>query len=294
MRTYTQFDKVADREKILVVYPNAIDKSWNVAGADDIGFLLMLIDTIANRYAVDRNRIYSTGFYQGGFISHNLAAAHADKIAAIAPVSGLLSNQNIKPSRPVPVLHIHGSADDMVEYSGVASTISTWVKKNNCPQTPVKTDPYPATKADSKTTKDYYGPCDQNSEVVLLTMGGVGHAWATGGTKYDINVNEEIWAFFKNHTLKGTTGILSTAPHARQRVTARYERGFISIMATEKIGNVSCLDPAGRVFCRWSFDADTPRPGHVMLPITTKLPAGIYLLSFTGNLKTTTVPIVIP
>ncbi len=299
MRSYTKFDKVADREKFITVYPQAIDLSWNMTGTADVNFLLALVDTIANRYDVDRNRIYSTGFSQGGFMSHTLGANHADKFAAIAPVSGTLVSRNIKPARPMPVLHIHGTADSMVSYSGVASTISTWVQKNGCPQTPVITNPYPSTKTDSKTVKEYYGPCDQNSEVILLTLNDVGHAWPTGGSQYDISAPEEIWAFFKNHSLNPvriTCGSPSTVSSGAV-ASARYANGALRIVFTGKIGSVGCLDISGKVVGSWPVEASEPRQGQGALSIRTKLPAGLHLLYFfekTGEAGVKTVRLFVP
>lgn len=287
MRNYSHFDEVADREKILVVYPNAINNSWTQA---DVEFLSMLIDTIANRFDVDRNRMYSTGFSQGGYMSHDLGAKHADKIAAIAPVSGLLPNLNIKPARPMPVLHIHGTTDDIVPYSGAPATIQAWVEANGCPETPVTTDPYPPTDENSKTIKEYYGPCDQNSEIIFLKMGGIGHAWATGGTNYDINANDEIWAFFENHTLN-TTAVISPASPEKHPASARYEHGFLAVRTMEPVDRINCLDISGRVIGCWSAKAGNVKNGKTM--IKTNLTPGMYLLQCTGKITTQTVSIVV-
>jgi poly(3-hydroxybutyrate) depolymerase len=284
METYSQFDKVADREKFVAVYPEAIDKSWDMTGGADVTFLLALVDTITNRYGVDRNRIYSTGFSQGGFMSHILGSTHADKFAAIAPVAGGLSGRNIKPARPMPVLHIHGDADSIVAYSTAAPTIKTWVEKNGCPQTAVTTKPYPSSKPDSKAVKDCYGPCNQNSEVILITLGGVGHAWATGGTKYDISAPEEIWAFFKNHSLDATP-IAKGSPSAASTgfpFSARYERGVIRVVTAGAVDRIRCTDVSGNIIGQWSLATIAPQGGALSLSIGTKLPAGVYLFSCFG------------
>ena len=44
-------NQVADREKFVVVYPNALpnannEQSWNLSGPDDYAFLLAIIDTV--------------------------------------------------------------------------------------------------------------------------------------------------------------------------------------------------------------------------------------------------------
>jgi polyhydroxybutyrate depolymerase len=37
-RSWSGFDKVADREKFIVVYPEAINKSWDLSGTTDVNF----------------------------------------------------------------------------------------------------------------------------------------------------------------------------------------------------------------------------------------------------------------
>jgi poly(3-hydroxybutyrate) depolymerase len=203
-QAYTRFDPIADREGFVMVYPNGLSNTWDITGNGDVPFILALIDTLARRNGIDRNRVYATGFSMGGYMSHRLGCAASDRIAAIGPVSGLnASSYNCATSRPMPVMQIHGTADSTVRYSGVAATISGWVSRNGCPATAVVTDPYPASSPASATKKDYYGPCGQGSEVVLLTVAGAGHVWpgGYGATTFGINASEELWAFFKGHAL---------------------------------------------------------------------------------------------
>jgi polyhydroxybutyrate depolymerase len=56
----------------------------------------------------------------GGFLSYRLACEAADSFAAIAPVAGVLGipEMDCTPSRPVTVMHFHGTADGLVPYNG--------------------------------------------------------------------------------------------------------------------------------------------------------------------------------
>ena len=63
-QSYTKMDQVADREKFIVVYPNAINKSWDLTGANDYTFILAIINAMDTKYYIDKNRIYSCGFSQ--------------------------------------------------------------------------------------------------------------------------------------------------------------------------------------------------------------------------------------
>jgi predicted peptidase len=50
--------------------------------------LAALLDEIAGKYAVDRDRVYLTGLSMGGFGTWTLAGAHPERFAAIAPICG--------------------------------------------------------------------------------------------------------------------------------------------------------------------------------------------------------------
>jgi hypothetical protein len=102
----------------------------------------------------------------------------------------------------MPIIHIHGDADDVVGYSGVAGVLNAWRTHNGCPSTAQTTKPYPANKSGSPCTKQYWGPCT-NSAIMLLTNAGKGH-WYTMDAA-GINSSEEIWAFCKNYSLNQTS-----------------------------------------------------------------------------------------
>lgn len=157
---------------------------------------------------------------------HRLAAEMSDRIAAIAPVSGTLCLDDIKPKRPVSVIEFHGTDDRIVPYDGrknlttellgsksVEDTISVWVKLDGCPEQP-KVDALPH-KADdaTKVFQKTYGPGKDGSEVVLIEIDGGGHTWPgaasppavgqfLGNTTHDISANEMLWDFFQRHPLK--------------------------------------------------------------------------------------------
>jgi len=213
---YSGFDFIADTAGIVMVYPNGVDNTWNVfstGGTDDVGFLSALIDTMAANYDIDLTRVYSTGMSMGGFMSYRLACQLEDRITAIASVTGLLVFSPCEPSRPVPVLQMHGTADQVVPYAGVQFTIGHWTNHNNCPSDSVVTDlPDTDTTDQTTVTLTTYGLCDDSSEVLLYTINGGEHTWpgatlSIGITNYDINGSAEIWNFFRKYTLDEFTGI---------------------------------------------------------------------------------------
>lgn len=228
MMQFSNFNSVADTGNFVVAYPDGVDNSWNVgfAGgstADDVGFLSALIDTLHYQYNIDLNQVYSTGFSNGGFMSYRLACELGNRIAAIAPVSGTMTDgayNGCMPYRPVPVLHIHGTSDFVVSYTGgfgnksVDQVIEYWTGFNNCPTSPV-IENLPDIVAEGSTVQRYiWSPCDLGTEVVLLKVINGGHTWpgstgttGIGITNRDIVASQEIWNFVSRFQLQSSTAI---------------------------------------------------------------------------------------
>lgn len=218
-----KFEPIADREKFIVVYPEAENNlNWDLGGSYDIDFVLQIIEDMDAQYDIDTDRVYASGFSMGGMFSYTLACKIPDAIAAIAPGNGypLGGVSGCVQSRSVPIFHMHGTADDFVAYSGIHNFLDGRIAEYGCPTEPTLTDPYPVGSADSKSFKETWGPCTNNqghqSEVVLVSVAGMIHDWATAGKAntnedpefngkpFDIDGSEEAWAFLKKHSLTGT------------------------------------------------------------------------------------------
>lgn len=199
-KNQTQWELVAKENNFVVVYPGGVGNAWDISGTTDIDFILAIIDEMYVRYGIDRNRVYLSGFSMGGMMTYYAATKIADKIAAFAPVSGYPMGGAVdtNSSRPVPIIHTHGTADDVVGYSGVAACLNAWVIRNGCPTTAQVTSPYPAGSSYGDS-KSYWGPGIDSVEVVLLSLNGKGH-WHSiqdGG----VNTTQEIWDFCKKFSL---------------------------------------------------------------------------------------------
>ena len=281
-RAWSGFDNVADKEKFIVVYPEAINMSWDLSGATDVNFIAALIDTMYARYHIDRKRVYATGMSMGGMFSYTLACKAAGKIAAIGPGAGYLMGGlgNCSPSRPVPTFHVHGEADTFVSYKGLLPVFSAWVKLNGCPDTPVVTKPYPADNPNSKATKKYFGPCRENSEVILVSVAGMAHDYATAGKNFGIIESEEFWKFFKNHSL-GATGISHTTMYsqAERGFSAGYHAGKIRIQGAGEIRSIRVFNIQGKAVLSWKAGAGSIR--SIDLPVG-RSAGGICLLRILG------------
>jgi polyhydroxybutyrate depolymerase len=157
-----QLRRPAERAGMIEVLPEGLKDSygerfWNATPAccagrgpqtDDSRFLADLIDTVARRYHADRRRIYVTGLSNGGFMAHRMACDHADTVAAIVSFSGAgaLPAGDCRPTQPVAVLEVHGTADANIlyaggrafaDYPGARQTVADWARRNHCAAHPV-------------------------------------------------------------------------------------------------------------------------------------------------------------
>jgi poly(3-hydroxybutyrate) depolymerase len=212
-QAYTGMDNVSNSGKFIVVYPEGISNTWNIiigsaTGTDDIGFVNTLLDTLIAKYSVNTQRIYSTGFSMGGYFTYRLGCELGSRIAAIAPVSGLIANSgSCHPSRSMPVMHIHGTADSTVKYNGAGgaeAAVNYWLTKDNCSK-PGDTTHVPNTNVSDNSTADLikYSLCNNSTEVWFYKIYNGGHTWpgavasiAGLNTNRDFNASQEIWNFF--------------------------------------------------------------------------------------------------
>jgi len=193
-------ESVADTAKFVTVFPNGIDKSWDIGGDRDIRFVLALIDEMVSKYNIDPSRVYLSGFSMGGMFTYHAMNKIPDQIAAFAPISGYpmggaTANSNV---RPLPIIHTHGTADDVVNFGGVQGALNVWIKHNGCPTSPKVTTRY---RGANHITRRVWGPGNEGVEVVLMEMADKGH-WISNDN--GVKTGDEIWRFCKRFSLNKT------------------------------------------------------------------------------------------
>jgi polyhydroxybutyrate depolymerase len=256
---YSEFDQVADTAGIVMAYPDGVDNQWNIindGGVDDVGFISALIDTMAANYSIDLLRVYACGMSMGGFMSHRLGCQLNVRIAAIGSVTGLLVYTNCNFTRKVPVIQIHGTADDIVPYSGVAYTMQYWTNTNGCPDSVITELPDIDTTDQSTVTLTTYSPCLEDSEVLLYTINGGGHTWPgasyiIGVTNQDIHASVEIWNFFKKFSLPTGVGLVeNTLVDVKLKIYPQPANRLVHIevpVEEENLWEISLYDLSGRL-----------------------------------------------
>jgi polyhydroxybutyrate depolymerase len=235
---FTGLNEKADQAGFLAVYPNGTGRlpralTWNAGnccgyaereGVDDVAFVRALLDDLATHFAVDRTRVYATGISNGGIMAYRLAAELSDRIAAIASISGPIGTTAIHPSRPVSILHFHGTADEFAPFAGgsgrkslssihfhsVAESIAAWVKADGCAAAPQVSALPSVPGDDTRVRSETYAPCTDGAEVVLYVVEGGGHAWPgrqprigfLGTSTMSVSANDRMWEFFTKHPLR--------------------------------------------------------------------------------------------
>jgi polyhydroxybutyrate depolymerase len=236
---------LARRENALLLVPNAVnsktgdpksdDQNWNDlrenvsrdSSADDVGFVLALLDWANTRYHADQSRIYVTGASNGGMMTFRLLVEASERFTAAAAFIAALPVESslIKtPARPTPLLIANGTADPLVKYNGgkipggrgkmrsVADTISWWIGANNAETEPTKVQRLKDRDLDDNCVieRTDYSAKTGGAPVVTYTMIGGGHNipsaqydlpnnWATrrfiGQVCRDVEGIELIWSF---------------------------------------------------------------------------------------------------
>lgn len=235
----TGFNKLADKNDFIVAYGQSYGRFWNDGRKtaknpeiNDVKYISSLIDQVAGKHDVDRNRIYIAGASNGGMMAARMACEIPDKLAAVATVLGNLTTDEApkcKPKSPIAMLMINGTADPIVPYKGgaifsfgkqgqqgeivsVADAAAFWAKNNSCTLTPQVTE-LPDNNPDDRTTvkREVFANCKSNKPVVIYSIIGGGHTWPgvktdmpeniVGLSSLDINATEVIWQFFSDKKL---------------------------------------------------------------------------------------------
>ncbi len=239
----TQFYKVADKYHFIAVFPTAHPNNntpggniplpyWNISTdptrVDDISFFRYMIDHTAQKYQIDRGRIYTTGVSWGSQISHTLCMNAPGVFAAAAMLSGFMfhgytecisqverSKERVQNAGGVPVYIITGTAGEMEKVicplpplpdNGSGKTLQAWCEMNGTDE-PVNWD---AIGRDWKDNPAYwkegrwYGKEWGKEGVPMVRLeivDGMPHA-----TMYE--ENERVWEKWFRHFKRNKNGEL--------------------------------------------------------------------------------------
>jgi polyhydroxybutyrate depolymerase len=209
MEHNTNMDVEADKAGFVLVFPQGVDDppSWNAGvgtgDADDIQFTRDMLNYLESNYCVDTHHIYITGFSLGGGMAYRLACVFSDQIAAVASVSGAYYPlpEGCHPTHALPVLEIHGAADQLAPYNGnpsrdmeaVQDYLHGWLERDRCNNT-VQTF---FQRGDVTGTE--WPHCANGVIVRHYRVSDGGHTWpGSPNTTHVIDANVVIWQFFSH------------------------------------------------------------------------------------------------
>jgi polyhydroxybutyrate depolymerase len=215
----TGFSQLAEQQQFIVVYPQGLfdgdsDQPFWASlgpvdyGIDDVLFVSNVLDDVQQKACVDPQRIYATGFSNGGGMVNLLACRLSGRIAAFAPIAGNYFSLpgGCRTSRPIALLEMHGTDDSQLPYDGtdasknptwplpsVQSWLQEWARRNGCS---LQSTLFLQT---STVTALRWSPCDSDVAIVHYRLEHAQHAWPQpieGRSAAAI-----IWTFFQSYRL---------------------------------------------------------------------------------------------
>lgn len=214
----------ADRHGFAVCLPQGLkdpqgEPSWNVGypfqqgwKIDDVKALCRIARHVQKRYHLSRKNTFLTGMSNGGEMCYLMAYSKQSAFKAVAPIAGLTMlwmYEQLEPSRPIPLMEIHGTEDRVSEWTGdlenvggwgaylpVPVAIGYWVARNRCThETTERVESLQGDGGGHPIIKHCYTGGPTGCDVWLYEVVGGVHSWHNG----DIDTGEEIWHFFSRY-----------------------------------------------------------------------------------------------
>jgi polyhydroxybutyrate depolymerase len=207
MERYSGMTQLSDERGFIVVYPSAAAplRSWRIGATDphardDLAFIEALLDRLGEEPCATAGRVFVTGVSNGGGMTARIGCELSDRVAAIAPVAGgYKSLPACRPSRPIPVLEIHGMDDPVVPYRGVPPErrgdvvryLRAWARTDGCAMTANRRT------LNASTERLMWTGCKPGIWVSHLRLKGAGHLWPgyEDGEPWP-RAADSVWDFF--------------------------------------------------------------------------------------------------
>lgn len=232
----TGFDALSDQKGFLMVYEQGTTgtlalSSWNAGNCcgqaqdrsknvDDVGFTRQVVAAVKSRYSVNASRVYMAGISNGAMLVNRLACEATDLFSGAAAVAGTIQVATCTPSRPIPFLSVHGTADTQVPYYGgnggtyssnstfMAEELATanWASRNGCGATS-STTRIPPVVDDGFTTVDQITFPGCSASTVLYRVNGGGHTWPGGTSEGSVENGSSVTSLNASQTITSFFGL---------------------------------------------------------------------------------------
>lgn len=243
----SNYGATAKKEGFVVAFPHGQgapvrwDANMTSNPNADLTFVDQMLDDLGATLCIDTSRVYATGLSYGAIWSSFLTCTRTSRFAAVAPVAGMTIPEGCAPTRPMPAIAFHGTADPILSFNGGVGTglskifakpadgAPTTAEVTTTTQPPDLNGPgYPKAAADwaarngckpgatdTKIKPDIVHrvyDCPANAAVELYIVIDGGHAWpgsefskgigsVVGPTTMDISATELSWKFFQRFQL---------------------------------------------------------------------------------------------
>ncbi|MGK2950534.1 MAG: alpha/beta hydrolase family esterase [Acidimicrobiales bacterium] len=239
----SQYSSVAEEDGFVAVFPHGTGDplgwrtSLDPATNGDLAYFDAVLEQVASQLCIDEARVYATGLSNGAMFTSALLCQRADVLAAAAPVAGITDPDGCAPSRPVPIVSFHGTADPILLFNGgvdvsaipgvgepdtgptttaapvdldgegYPANVAAFAARNGCEPEPVDTE-----LTDEVVHRVYDCPPGADVELYIVIDGG--HSWPSsefsrsigdivGPTTFDIDATRDAWEFMRRFTSPG-------------------------------------------------------------------------------------------
>ena len=210
------------------------NQAWNDGSArfhagelniPDVALIAALLERLETMFAVDRQRVFATGFSNGASMVFRVGLELSERIAAIAPVSGAFWIDDSRLSQPVSLLYITGTKDPLNPMEGGTPKMASGSEFKGAPEKakpPVREnarkwanligaspDPTPLSGTPDGVATFVHDGGRDGTEVIFTTIADHGHIWPggrnllpefiVGKSSQRLNATDVIWEFFKSH-----------------------------------------------------------------------------------------------
>lgn len=241
MEPVTGLSERAEKDGFIVAYLNGNPKEknawnnnqWFFSNRDDVKFTKTVMDNLSKDLNVDQERIYLVGFSNGASFAHRAAGALADRVAAVADVSGWMTGQEKAEAKGVSMLSIHSKADDAVKFDGrpiwqgvvmkpSQYTTEHYRKINDMPTMAAVAQHTQAANGTQIDTYSYKDPVSK-TEVKSIFIENEGHVWFGGKANENapVNATDEVLKFFSDKRKVRDAGSSATAKELQEMARGR-------------------------------------------------------------------------
>jgi len=210
---YSGLTEKTDQSQFIVIFPNGSvladgsTRAWNAGNccnvldapqAEDIEFVRAILDTLPD-YDGDSERVFMSGFSNGGMLTYRIACDLGDAVAGIAVVAGAYNVASCESENQIPVIIAHGTRDDFIPYDGgvsppavadgldtftnpsVFDAVQIWLTRNGC------TDAYVETAVTDSVGTVKFDTCRGDGSVALFTVDEGYHEWFRQDDGFDVS-----------------------------------------------------------------------------------------------------------